>query len=127
MAARWWGRVGWVLFAVAVVGAGVYMGVVGWSQATAIATIGAFVLAAIGLALAVADRRSAALRGRGDVTMRMRHVDVGGSAEQKVDLLPGDRASQDMARVNARAGNARQRARVVNWQRGGRRRGARHG
>ncbi len=118
-----------MLVAVALIGIAAYMIVVGWNQATAIATIGAFFLAAIGVAVAVADRRSEGSEVRGGVTMRKRKVDAGGSVGQVADVRPDDKASLDMSQVTARSGDVEQRARVVNWPRlpGARRRGDRHG
>jgi membrane protein implicated in regulation of membrane protease activity len=96
------------MFVAAVAGVAAYMASVGWSQANLIAGVAGFFVAVVGLALALSERRSAARGERGHSIQDMTDIVVGGDAAQIACISPVEDVSQNMARVTARNGHARQ-------------------
>ena len=97
------------MLAAAVIGLTVYMAVVGLNQASAIAGIGAFFVAVIGLALAVAAPRPAESHKIGHTDQQMSGVVAGEHAIQEAIVTSSEDASQHMADVTAKTGSAVQR------------------
>jgi len=104
-------RVGWIVFAVAVTGLAVYMTSVGLNQASAIAGVGGFFVAVIGLALALAGRSTESLTP-GQSHQQMSDV-VAGKNVAQVSRVASDDVSQGMARVTARTGSVYQFVRGI--------------
>lgn len=114
MTARGRVRVGWGMFAAALAGLAAYMASVGWNQANLIAGVAGFFVAAVGLALALAERRQpTAPQGPGHFDLRIDKARAGRDIGQEADVASGDDVSAHMARVSAREGSVLQRIRAL--------------
>lgn len=100
------------MFFAALIGLAAYMASAGWSQANLIAGVAGFFVAAIGLALALAERHQAsAPRERGHIELRMRGAVADRDIVQEGHVASEQNVSAHINRVSARNGSVVQRIR----------------
>jgi hypothetical protein len=112
MAARGRGRIGWGIFAAALAGLAAYMMTVGWNQASLIAGVVGFFVAAIGLAVPLAGRSPKSPEKHVQFKQVMRDV-KGAAVGQEAEVTPGYDGSQEMTHVRSSDGAVRQRIRLM--------------
>lgn len=115
MTTRGWRRLGWGIFAAALIGLAVYMVAVGWNRASLIAGVASFFLAATGLAVTLAARPPAASDERVRIATVMRDVTAGGVIQDVVAPSAGQ-VVEEMTCVTSRDKPAEQRVRVAGQQ-----------